>query len=231
LPLIHYIVAPLHTRVGVWHILEDESFFLRQLMLNKTELLEFDQFKGHRRLEWLAGRYLLQVLTGWAYSVVKDAFGKPHLLPRKSEVSENPAEAFEVSLSHSKDMSAVIVSPFAVGIDIQYMTEKVARVAPRVFNKEKFSSLAQENREEHLHIYWGAKEALYKAYGKRMIDFKKNLRIAPFEAQKLLAFQSENGILKAITNGVVEKEGSVQQFDIFNKKILNYILVYVVEKK
>lgn len=38
-----------------------------------------------------------------------------------------------------------------------------------------------KNRRQHLHILWGAKEVLYKIYGKGNVDFRGHLSVAPFQ--------------------------------------------------
>jgi 4'-phosphopantetheinyl transferase len=211
MPLSEYIVVSEHARLGVWHITEDEDFFIKKLPLKENELAELVLLRGHRRLEWLAARYLLQVMTGWVYTMVKDSHGKPHLHNK----------AYEISVSHSKDYTAIIIAPDLVGVDIQYLTPKLVKVAYRVLNEQKFEQLKEETKLEHLHVYWGAKEALYKAYGKKNLDFRKNIQIEPFH------YGHTEGVLK----GTVITHDYIKHFIIFYKKIENYLLVYAIENK
>jgi 4'-phosphopantetheinyl transferase len=210
MPLTDYIVIHEHTRVGVWRINEEEDYFLRKLPLSDREKDELEALKGHKRLEWLAARYLIQVMTGWAYSLVKDSFGKPFL--HQSE--------YHISVSHSKDYTTAIIAPCLVGIDIQYITSKLERVAGRVMNDVKLKNLSPNNPLEHLHVYWGAKEALYKAYGKRELDFREHIPIEPFD------YENTEGVVR----GQVIKDDFNKDFDIYYKKIEHYILVYAIEK-
>jgi 4'-phosphopantetheinyl transferase len=90
-----------------------------------------------------------------------------------------------------------------------------------VMNEMKFNSLSEDNRLEHLHVYWGAKEALYKAFGKGELDFKKNILIKPF------FYAHTEGVLY----GSIETEDLKMDFTLYYKKIENYILVYAIEKK
>ena len=73
--------------------------------------------------------------------------------------------------------------------------------------KVESDSLDEGTRLEHLHYYWGAKEALYKCYGRRRLDFKEHILIEPFE-------YAENGK----TTGTVIKDDfkllHVMSFDI-----------------
>ena len=210
MPLTDYLIETEHARLGVWHITEDEQFFIRKLPLTDTEKTELSGLRGRRRLEWLSGRYLVHVMTGWAYQYMKDSYGKPFLKESR----------YHISISHSQDYAVAIIAPTLVGIDIQYLTPKLEGVAWRVMNDEKLKRLNEEKRLEHLHVYWGAKEALFKAYGKKELDFKKNIVIEPFH------YDNTEGY----SHGFVKKDDFELHFDIFYKKIEHYILVYAIEK-
>lgn len=211
MPLADYRIRTEHIRLGLWRIVEEEGFFLKKLPLSEQDQNELASLRGRRRLEWLAARYLVQLMTGWAHSLVKDSFGKPHL----------SGSSYHVSVSHSGDYTAVIIAPQLVGIDIQYITSRLEGIAWRVMNERKLKRLNQEKRLEHLHVYWGAKEALYKAYGERDLHFKNHIIIEPFH------YHSDEGF----SHGMVKKEDKELYFDIYYKKIEHYILVYAIEKK
>jgi 4'-phosphopantetheinyl transferase len=210
MPLIQYIIAPNQVRLGLWLINEPEDFFLKKLPLTTDEKETLNNYRGKRRLEWLAGKYLLNVMTGWAYKIVKDEYGKPQL----------GNSSLHISMSHSGDYTAALVAPCYIGIDIQSLTSKIERVANRVFNANKLDKLDEKTRLEHLHVYWGAKEALFKAYGKKELDFKKNIIVEPF------VYKNTEGV----TSGVVEKDDFKKSFNIYYKKIDNHILVYAIEQ-
>ena len=158
--------------IGIWQIQEEESFFLEQLQLSQVEEEQIQRIKGRRKLEWLAGRYLLHKMSGRSIRGIclKDEYGKPYL--------EN--SPYHISISHSHDMAAVIAAPQRVGIDIQFIVEKIDRIAHKFMRPEELESLKASTRLEQLHIYWGAKESLYKAYGRRLLDFREHIAITPF---------------------------------------------------
>ncbi len=215
MPLQEYIITEPHGRLGIWHLTEDEDFFLQKLPLSDSERIEIEAATGRKKLEKLAGKLLLRQLTGWAFSIVKNDNGKPFF--KDSDL--------HLSLSHSGDYVAGIISEHVVGIDIQYLTPKVERVAARVMNEHKFKNLDLNNRLEHLHVYWGAKEALFKTYGYKEMDFRKHLKIKPFDVMP-----KETAHATKITEGSLEKDHLLHQFDIYYQKIKNYILVYAIEK-
>ena len=207
--LLHRHLQPAG-ELGIWTLEEDESFFLQGLELFPEEREQIAGMKGQRRVEWLAGRYLLHFMSGREVrgACLKDAFGKPHL--------EN--SLFQISISHSHERVAVVAAPVAVGVDIQFVVTKIERIAYKFMREEENDSLLPATRLEHLHVYWGAKEALYKAYGRREIDFRLHLHVAPFE------FSPKGGQ----TTGWIRKEEFTQQFEIYYELLGEYILVWAL---
>lgn len=213
MPLTESHITEKNGRLAIWHITENESFFMDKLPMTDADRDDLNARKGRRRLEWLAGKYLVQLLVNGAYKVVKDAFGKPHL----------QGSDLHISISHSAHWAVAIISPNAVGVDIQEVTPRLDRIAWRVMNDNKLQRLSETHRLDHLHVYWCAKEALYKAYGWRDLDFRKNIVIEPFK-------YPENGLEERhfilATEGVVLRDNFEKKFTIYLGKIDNCILVY-----
>lgn len=208
---IYHTIEP-EGEIGIWNILESEDYFLSKLDLTKVEFEYFSKIKGRRRTEWLAVRYLLHFMSGRETrgAIIKDEYGKPHL--KNSE--------WHISISHSQNKAAVIASPKLVGIDIQNFVPRIDRIAHKFMSPIELSSLSENFHLEHLHIYWGAKEALYKAYGKKELEFKEHLRLAPFE------FFDQKGK----TSGRVKKGDYYKEFEVHFDKVDSYYLVWVAEK-
>jgi len=210
MPLLHHKSLPQLGELGLWHITEEESFFLDRLSLYPAEQAELDQIRGHRRIEWLAGRYLLHHLSGRKRrgAFIKDQYGKPHL----------EGSFFDISISHSRKIAAVIAAPYLVGIDIQKRVPKIERIAHKYMRPEESASLQEDTRIDHLHVYWGAKECLFKGYGRKEVDFKQHLHVTPFQ------YQGNGGK----TEGIVFKEITLH-FSLFYEMHDEYMLVYALE--
>src|SRR5215213_1796475 len=104
------------TRLGIWKIEEDENFFLKSVVPQRNVS------HPHKKLQHLAGRYLLKFLfPDFPLSLILVAdTKKPYL--------EN--EAYHFSISHCGDFAAALVSKTKrVGIDIEIPTEKIIRIA------------------------------------------------------------------------------------------------------
>ncbi len=212
MPLLFHRYLQPEGELGLWRIEESEDFFLDQLKLAAEEQAQVAQLKGHRRLEWLAGRWLLHLMSGREQrgACLKDEHGKPYL-------SES---LFDISISHSREMASVMAAPRAVGVDIQRIVGKIELIAHKFMRDPEMESLEPATRLEHLHVYWGAKEALYKAYGRRQLDFKKHIFIEPFDYDVSLGK----------CQGYVEKEDYHQEFSLTYERIEDYILVAGIEE-
>ncbi len=171
MPLVYQQNINATTRLGVWHINEPEDFFLEKVSLQR------EITHGHKRLQHLAGRYLLPCLfPGFPAALIRIADTRKPFL-------EN--EAYHFSISHCGEYAAVIVSAdHRVGVDIELPTPKVEKI------KHKFLSdgegiliqnlLGQQdvaNDAQLLTAAWSIKESLFKWYGNGEVNFKEHLRI------------------------------------------------------
>jgi 4'-phosphopantetheinyl transferase len=155
---------------ALWNITETEE---ELAAMAQPEICPSDIHSHSKRLEWLAGRILLQRLLekgGLTYGgLLKDAFGKPFL----------DGYPHPISLSHSYPyVAAQIDSQTPVGIDVEQPKDKLLRVAPRVLNRSEAEGAGNDITK--ICVYWCAKEALYKIYGRRGLTFSAHLYIQPF---------------------------------------------------
>ena len=161
-----------HTRIAVWKIEEDESFFLQTVQLQSVI------HHPHKRLQHLAGRYLLSLLfAGFPYHQLKlNEAGKPYL----------PSEQYLFSISHCGDYAAVIISTEKqCGIDIEQYSAKTERVKYKYLSEDELAQIdALQKRYGYRHdahelytLCWCAKEAVYKWWGNGKVDFRKHIII------------------------------------------------------
>ena len=199
---------------AIWQIEESEDFFRSNLQLVPSALEQVNRIKGEgRRLEWLASRYLIHLMSGREKRgiLIKDKFGKPHL----------EGSNFHISLSHSNRQAAAIAAPFLVGVDLQKIVGKIERIAHKYMRPSEMESLEESTRLAHLHVYWGAKEALYKAYGRKGLDFRTHILVEPFEYDLNIAY----------TKGRVLKDDFDMSFDVYYQLLGDFVLVYALKQK
>lgn len=153
-------------RLAVWHITEDESFF--KLHVHGDIQISHP----HKWLQHLAGRYLLKILEpDFPVNDIVFEGRRPFL----------KSNAFYFSISHCGDFAAAIVSRrYAVGIDVELATEKLALLEKKYLNEEEqkiIHSTSSLPLLKRLTVSWSAKEAMFKWYQKGKVDFKKDMII------------------------------------------------------
>lgn len=176
------------TRLGIWKIEESEEFFKNTVPQHR------EVTHPHKRLQHLAGRFLLQFLfPGFPYELIEIAdTRKPYL----------PDEQYHFSISHCGDYAAAIVSSTSrVGIDIEIPVEKIERIAGKFLSIEEMNefrvagyklqdkdklqpatwNLQPPLRTSNLVLLtslWSAKEAVFKWYGNGGVDFSEQIQLS-----------------------------------------------------
>jgi 4'-phosphopantetheinyl transferase len=190
---------------ALWKLGEPESFFRANLPLSSTEEEEFYRFKGIRQQEWLASRWLLHKLTGaeQRLELGKDTFSKPFFLHYPER---------HCSLSHSLGIVGALLSDNICGCDIQVLVDKMPRLAHKFLRQEEAEFVHSHSVAEQfelLHVFWTAKESLYKAYGLKALDFRAHIRVEPFTWEYNLT----------AARGWVEKGDYTRAFQLYSAKL------------
>jgi phosphopantetheinyl transferase len=218
MPLVYQQNINATTKLGVWHIAEDEDFFLEQVGLQR------DITHPHKRLQHLAGRYLLKELyPDFPYELIRIADTRKPFL-------EN--EAYHFSISHCGPYAAVMLSSdHRVGVDLELITPKVEKV------KNKFLSPGEQQLLQDiiqqvpgadlpglLTAAWSIKEALFKWYGDKEVNFKDHLRIGK------ISFNGNEGF--ATCKFMKDADVPLQvHFLFFNQNCVSWVSTSVFEVK
>jgi phosphopantetheinyl transferase len=201
------------TQLGIWKIDETSDALKDQVELDPAEEDYYTSFKSDvRKKQWLSYRILLKkMLFPDPPFLEYDAFGKPRL----------KNGGLFLSISHSGDYSAVITSKTCpVGIDIERLKDRIHRIREKFLTVEEDRHLGETNRLEKLYVAWGAKEALYKIYGRPEVDFQRDIFIDSFDY-----LCDRKGQCSARMNTT---EG-MEMFDVFYERISDYMLVYALK--
>ena len=154
------------TRLGIWKIEESEDFFKRNVPVHR------DVTHPHKRLQHLAGRFLLQYLfPDFPYKLIQIADTRKPFLPD---------EQYHFSISHCGDYAAAIVSSTRrVGIDVEEPKEMILRLADKFTTQDEIGrlNLTEELNAENLTLIWSVKEAVFKWYGYGNVDFRKDIQL------------------------------------------------------
>ena len=157
---------------ALWRIAEDESALARYVPA--TESVPDNLTHPAKRIEWFAGRALLSELFSSLSltfnGITKNDYGKP--FPTGYE--------HHISLSHSFPFVAVLIDKQGpAGIDLEQPKMKLFRVAHRIFHRDELKD-AGNDLVKHC-VYWCAKEAMIKVYGKKDLTLAEHLLIDPFQ--------------------------------------------------
>ena len=158
-------------KIGIWKITETKEELSKTIINRGFNKATLYQTKNKQRLkQWIATRLLLCEFFD-NEPIVYDNLGKPHL-----------NNGWFISISHSNEFVAIILNKDShCGIDIEKVSEKVGRIKHKYLNTKDLKNITSL---EHLTLYWGAKEALYKYYGKKEVLFIENLFIEKFSENK-----------------------------------------------
>ncbi|MEZ7916188.1 MAG: 4'-phosphopantetheinyl transferase superfamily protein [Polaribacter sp.] len=160
------------TKVLIWKIEESTSKLQEGIVLSKNSTTRLNSMKSqlHQR-GFLSIRHLLKEAGYTDADLIYDEFGKPHLKNGKF-----------ISITHSFTFTAIIVSDkFHVGIDIEKQREKILKIAHKFTPFEEYKTIANVDALiSKLTIVWGAKESLYKIYGKKKLLFLHHIYIEDF---------------------------------------------------
>ncbi len=163
-----------------WAILETEE----ELMSMWEQGFQFEPMPtikaAHRRSEWLASRLLMRELGITTISYLPN--GKP-----------SSTECF-FSLSHSGKEVGLVVSDKEIGLDIQFVTDKVGIIRSRFCSDTEWQWL-QFHPEvlRALTIVWSAKEAVFKYYGEEA-EFAEDMQVMPFNCSDETIFLHYKGV-------------------------------------
>ena len=195
----------------MWEITEDYQTLFQAVHLNDDDIRRLNTFKNIRRkVESLSVRALLQQMTRPdARIVYRENSRKPYLC----DGSQN------ISVTHSHQYTAILLNKDRqVGIDLEYMTHNIERIAHKFINKNEIITDNQALRNEHLYVHWCAKEALYKICDKEDVNFQDNLTIKPFKINT----QGE-------LTGIVNKNSREDEYEMYYMLENNYVLVYCIK--
>ena len=161
-------------KIAIWEISETDQELYNMLQLDEKEEQHFQTLSKARQKQWLGSRVLLRTLlqTEEHIELTIDEHRKPFL-------NNFP---FEIAISHANHLAAVIIyEGKKVGVDIEKISERILKIKNKFLSPEELKFIASSNELEQLHVCWGAKESLFKLYGKGSLPFIDGIKIAAFE--------------------------------------------------
>ncbi len=161
--------------------LEDDYLMLANEIVNENKRVEFLVSRITIKRACLENNISFN-------SIDKDEHGKPFLLNSD----------WQMSISHTRDFVGVVLRKYnPLGIDIEKPQAKMFKILNRLCTYSELEFIGDNMKQAS--IVWSAKEALYKLYGKRKVDFKEHLLIEKkgdifLGKIKMLDYTSEHSI-------------------------------------
>ncbi|PCI31614.1 MAG: 4-phosphopantetheinyl transferase [Flavobacteriaceae bacterium] len=204
MPLYKTIKPHANTIIFVWNIKDSLAKLSENMPLsdNSIERLKHMRSELHRR-GFLSVRHLLKTAGYTDFDLYYTPNGKPHLKDGKN-----------ISITHSYEFSAIIISDYEIGIDIEKNRSKITRIASKFTDyKVDFEEQTAEQIEK-LTVIWGAKESLYKIYPYGGLTFRNDIKVTPFKLND------------AKTTAWIKSTDWDKKYNIQFEKIENFTLVY-----
>ena len=179
MPIIQKIKGPDYL-IAIW----DMSESLNEL-IQLSQNLDVSKFiTEKRKKEKICSRVLLNKFFPNT-SIYYNKYGAP-------EIKNNNF----ISISHSKNLTAIIVSKEKSGLDIEKISPKPLKLSPKFISKKSHRNLCEEKAT----IIWCCKEAIYKNHQKGNVDFINDIKIDPFivenQGQLIAKFKAKKLTLK-----------------------------------
>ncbi|WP_293870711.1 4-phosphopantetheinyl transferase [Flavobacterium sp.] len=197
------------TQVIVWKITEPIEELFQSVNLTPISLARVESMKseGHQK-GFLSVRRLLMEASYTDYDLYYDAYGKPHLKDGKY-----------ISISHSHDLSLILVSDEKIGADLEILKAKTQILAPRFMNVSHLDNLSAQNQLIKATVVWGIKESVFKIKNEVGISFKDNI------------FESDFNLEDKKCTATLRFNNKVEHFTILFDFIEDYVFVCAFEKK
>ena len=207
MPLYKTIKPNEHTTIFVWKIEASFDELLKNIDLTERSKKRLYSMKSeiHQR-GFLSVRHLLKEAGYSDFDLFYTDNGKPHLTDGK-----------HISITHSFIFSAIIISDYEVGIDIEKNRDKIKIIQHKFVNFERGFIHEDDDYIEQLTVIWGAKECLYKIYPFGGLTFKNDIDIN--------SFQIEDGK----TTGYIKAEDWDKKYNIYYEQLDGFTLVYAID--
>ena len=161
------------TKVLIWKIEESIDELKKGITLSEKSATRLNSMKSDLHQKgFLSIRHLLKEVGLTDADLQYDEYGKPHL-----------DDGRYISITHSFTFTAIIFSyETIVGIDVEKQREKILKIAHKFTPFEEYKTIANADALiSKLTIVWGAKESLYKIYGKKKLLFLHHIYVDDFK--------------------------------------------------
>ncbi|HLV92036.1 MAG TPA: 4'-phosphopantetheinyl transferase superfamily protein [Aequorivita sp.] len=172
MPLYKTITVNQNTKVFIWKIEETFDTLCKDISLTEKCTNRVANMKSEmHKCGFMSIRHLLAEAGYTDHNLYYDENGKPHLDDDRY-----------ISITHSFNFSAIIISDKKVGIDIEKQRDKIIRIGHKFTPIEEYRTIANDDALiRKLTIVWCAKESLYKSFAEKGVSFLQNIDVTDFD--------------------------------------------------
>ena len=190
------------------HHISSIAAHIRLGTLHLPDFAQLMDLEAKRDIEKGGTVYLLEKLFNTPVELTYTPEGKPFLNNRNCHIS----------ITHSHDKLAIIVNEkHATGIDIELIRDKVLKIKHKFLSETELNDA--NNNVQALITYWACKEAMYKLYSKKEVDF-----IAHLFVNKITELDKGN------TVGEIKIGNFIKKINLHYEKLEDYMLVYTLDE-
>ena len=179
------------TQLAIWKMSEP----LEKLLQSEVDIPN-NVKSNKRQKEWICTRLLLKQLSPNT-NISYNQYGAPTL-----------SNGSAISISHSHDYCAILVSKQTAAIDIEFISSKANQLKDQFIAKEEAELIT---KTEISTLIWCAKECLFKIHQQGNLILKEDL------------------IIKNIDESTINTSLKKTAFTLHFEKFKNYFLVYYFE--
>jgi phosphopantetheinyl transferase len=202
------IIKEIHIEKGLlllWEIVEELDWLKQHFPFLATDKT-FNSLKNiKRQKEWLAVKMMLRQIGCDDFKVYYNEKGQPQI---KHHFYKN------ISISHSHEIAGIFLHPNKpVGLDIESLNRNFVQVQKKYLTAKEIELANQVENGNCL--FWGAKEAVYKAAGIPGLHFA---------TQIMLNFNSTNQLTATLITGTKAKTFHLNYFEQ-----MKHLIVYLTD--
>ena len=196
--------------VSVWQITETEQELIALSSVPTDEMEEISLIRSEAlRKQKLAVRALLNVVFDEKVYLSHHDNGKPFLENCITNISITHTNRYVAIITHDED---------DLGIDMESLDRDFSAVEKKALSEDEKDDIDEERKNEHLAIYWCAKEAIFKRMSQNRVDYAEQIEVYRFNPGK-------EGELEAT---FIHKDGHEEDFELSYMTFDRHVLVWVV---
>ena len=151
-------------------------------------------------------------------ALIRDCLGREDAVVTRTEKGKPVVDGVCISVSHSVDTFALLVSESNVGVDIQYARNvKSDRIAARYFSDREAAYIEEDESGDRFFEIWTRKEAYSKYTGKGLEQIMGKVEVLAREDVAFTDIRLEDGCYCAVCTGK-EKGAETDEIQISYRK-------------